>query len=235
MELNQQRKLSLVSVFLVSMLWVSISQGAGPAHPEKLARVETIHITVPRQVIDVAQPSSRSFTAWSQNNQPASNAYLPIHAASGYYAFDHNILTGDEHIVNLNLSISETIKLSVTEAEISFHKVKRPKSYKARKKVKLSVSTNAYRWKIVCDPTPVQHTGKPNQVIPPERVRWKLKTNGPHKMETSGTLGPDVILLEGNAPAKDLKIKIWFFLEILPGDPAGDYTSSISLIGMVGF
>lgn len=235
MELNKQRKLSLLSVFLVSMLWVSISRGAEPTHPEKLARSETIHRPVPRQVIDVAQPSSRSCTAGSHNDQLASNAYLPIHAASGCYAFNHDILAGDRHTVNLNLSIPETIKLSVSEVEISFRKVKRPRSYKARKNVKLSVSTNAYRWKIVCDPTSVQHTDKPNQVIPPERVRWKLKTNGPHKIETSGTLGPGVTLLEGNGPVKDLKIKVSFFLEILPDDLAGNYTLDISLMGMVGF
>jgi hypothetical protein len=141
----------------------------------------------------------------------------------------------EERKVTISFSIPEVIDLSVSEAVISFLNVKDTGTYKAHKNAKLSVSTNASRWKIVCDPTPVQHTDNPTQVIPPERIRWELKTSGPQKMESSGSLGPSVILLEGNAPVKDLKIKISFFLEILPGDPAGDYTSSINMMGMVGF
>lgn len=158
---------------------------------------------------------------------------IPGYISRGTRELSYDMLLGKEHTITVCFSIPEIIELSVPETEISFNVMGGPGMYQADKPVKFQVTTNASRWMIVCEASSFQDVENNESEVSLDQIQWKLKSEEPFPVETTGTLDPGVTFLEGNGPVKDLQISIFFSITILPSNLAGTYTANIGLMGKV--
>ena len=158
---------------------------------------------------------------------------IPGYASMDARALNPDLILGQKQTINISFSIPEIIELSVPETEISFNVVGGPGIYQANKPVKFQVTTNASRWMIVCEASSLQDVENNKSEVSLDQIQWKLKSEEPLPMETTGTLSPGVTFLEGNGPVKDLQVSIYFSITILPSNLAGTYTANIGLMGKV--
>lgn len=168
-----------------------------------------------------------------QNDQQILSPYHPEYTESTELTFMVDAPTAEDHTIRISFSIPEVIELSLTETEISFEAGNRPGAYQADDSLHVQVSTNTRRWRIVCEASPFQHATIEDCTIPLDRVQFKVRCAAPCNKRFSGKLAESVTLFQGDEPVSGLDIYVYFKIIVRPTDPAGIYTTQVTLRGEV--
>jgi hypothetical protein len=141
----------------------------------------------------------------------------------------HRGLIANDQEVQLTFSNNETIMIEQPKNEVAFELLSTPSGREAVAEVEFTVSTNASRWRVVCESTFLD-TGSCR--IPTSRIGWRRLDEYGHHVE-SGNMGEDATVLEGFSPVQDLKTKLKLILPLSPSDLAGSYVGQLTFTGVV--
>lgn len=132
--------------------------------------------------------------------------------------------------IEVKLKISAAISILVSGGELDFSAPSGPGDYAANEQVGFKVTTNASSWRVECQAAPLK--GDDGQ-IPLERVLWE-RLDGRGQTVASGNLRDNPTVLEGHEATAGFEASLRFTIRITTEETAGNYSGSISLLGITG-
>lgn len=140
------------------------------------------------------------------------------------------ILPEERAPVQVKLKIAAAISILVSGGELDFSAPSGPGDYAANEQVGFKVTTNASSWRVECQAAPLK--GDDGQ-IPLERVLWE-RLDGRGQTVASGNLRDNPTVLDGHEATAGFESSLRFTIRITTEETAGNYSGSISLLGITG-
>jgi hypothetical protein len=140
----------------------------------------------------------------------------------------HGLIASDQE-VRLTFNNNETIMIEQPQDEVEFKLHSTPSGREAVAEVDFTVSTNAAKWRVVCEST---FLDAGSCQIPTPRIDWRRLDEYGHILE-SGNMGKDATVLEGFGPVHELKARLRLVLPLSPSDLAGSYVGQLTFTGVV--
>lgn len=135
---------------------------------------------------------------------------------------------GRAQTIPVEFEIPEAILTSFSGAELKFKTDAGPGEYSADHEVRLTLTTNAPRWRVDYQGSPL---ASKDSEVPLERMSWE-RVDKFGRVEERGRVGTDKTVASGSGPIEDLEIRLRIKVQIMLQDPPGDYGGTISLVGM---